>query len=199
MENNERLRPGMLREFRLGKAVRLVWQSAPGWTTASIVLILVQGTLPLVTLYLMKLVVDAVTSGITSPDKGEAFRQVAFLIALAGGVTLFNALFSSIAGIVREQQTLVVSDYMNNIIHAKSIEMDLEYYENSKYYDTLHRAQHEGPYRPSRIVNGLVQMGQNSISLVAVAGLLLTFHWSVTALLFITVIPGAKLHIFTGC
>jgi ATP-binding cassette subfamily B protein len=33
----------------------------PGWTIASLALVVIQGALPLLTLYLMKLIVDAVT------------------------------------------------------------------------------------------------------------------------------------------
>jgi ABC-type microcin C transport system permease subunit YejB len=46
--------------LHLERALRLVWQSAPGWTAANFGLILIQGLLPLVSLYLMKLIVDAV-------------------------------------------------------------------------------------------------------------------------------------------
>jgi ATP-binding cassette subfamily B protein len=53
---------------------------------------------------------------------------------------------------------------MHDILHAKSIEVDLEYYENSQYLDTLHRAQQEAPFRPTRIVHGLLQTGQSGIS-----------------------------------
>ncbi|HHE73809.1 MAG TPA: ABC transporter ATP-binding protein, partial [Desulfobacteraceae bacterium] len=69
------------------------------------------------------------------------------------------------------------------------------YYENPQYFDTLHRAQQEGPFRPTHIVNGLAQFGQNGISLIAMAGLLLSFHWSVTVVLFIAVIPGILVRI----
>jgi ATP-binding cassette subfamily B protein len=79
---------------------------------------------------------------------------------------------------------------MYDILHAKSIEVDLEYYENPQYLDTLHRAQREGPYRPTHIINGLVQLGQSGISLLAMAGLLLSFHWGVTVLLFAAAAPG---------
>lgn len=182
-------------EFHLGKALRLIWSSTPGWTAASVAFVIIQGVLPLLTLYLMKLIVDAVAAGITAPEPAEAFRHVALLIAVAGGVTLLNALINSIAGVVREQQTQIVSDFMNNTIHAKSVEVDLEYYENSKYYDTLHRAQQEGPHRPGSVVNGLVQVGQNGISLIVIAGLLLSFHWVVTVILFIIVVPGILIRI----
>jgi ATP-binding cassette subfamily B protein len=172
-----------------------VWQSAPGWTLASFVLLIVQGVLPLLLLYLMKLVVDAVTTGLAAPDKGVAFRQVALLIGLMGAVTLVGALCRSLAGLVSEAQSQVVTDHMSDILHAKSIEVDLEYYESAQYYDTLHRAQQEAPYRPTRIVNGLVQVGQNGISLLAMAGLLFSFHWGVAAVLFAAVVPGVLVRL----
>ena len=58
----------------------------------------------------------------------------------------------------------VVTDHVSDIIHSKSIAVDLEYYENSRYYDTLHRAQQEAPYRPMRIVNDLVSTGRALVS-----------------------------------
>ena len=53
----------------------------------------------------------------------------------------------------------VVTDHVSDVIHSKSIAVDLEYYENSAYYDTLHRAQQEAPYRPMRIVTDLLTTG----------------------------------------
>jgi ATP-binding cassette subfamily B protein len=181
---------GQLRHtLRLDRAVRFVWQAGPGWTIASLALVVIQGTLPLLTLYLMKLIVDAVTFALTAPDRIAAFRHVAFLIGLAAAVVLFNAFLQLIAGLVREAQSLTVTDHMYDILHAKSIEVDLEYYENPQYFDTLHRAQQEAPYRPTHILNGLVRVGQSSISLLAIAGLLFSFHWVVAVVLFAATIP----------
>lgn len=60
----------------------------------------VQGVLPLVPLYLMKLIVDAATEGLAAPDKGAAVRQVVWLVALMGATALAGAFFRSIAGLV---------------------------------------------------------------------------------------------------
>jgi ATP-binding cassette subfamily B protein len=99
------------------------------------------------------------------------------------------------AGLVKEAQTLTVTDHMYDILHAKSIEADLEYYENPQYFDTLHRAQQEGPFRPTQIINGLVRLGQSSISLVAMAGLLFSFHWGVAVILFVAAVPGVLVRL----
>ena len=185
----------ILRTLQLGRALRFVWQSAKGWTIANGVLLVVQGVMPVFSLYLMKLMIDGVTAGLAAPDKAAAFGRVALFIGLMGAVTLFTALVRSIAGLIGEAQSQVIADHMSNVLHAKSIEVDLEYYESAQYYDTLHRAQQEASLRPTHIVNGLAQIGQSGISLLAMGGLLLSFHWGIAVLLFAAVIPGIVVRI----
>jgi len=177
--------------LHLGRTVRLVWSISPGWTAANIVLAVVQGLLPLATLYMTKLITNAVVRGVDAPDKTAAFRHVAFLIVVAGVVGLVTALARSVSTLVGEAQGQVVTDHISDIIHAKSIEVDLEYYENSRYYDVLHRAQQEAPYRPTKIVNDLVSIGQSLISLAAVMALLFALSWVVGLVILVAALPGA--------
>jgi ATP-binding cassette subfamily B protein len=111
--------------LQLKQAICLVWQSAPGWTLAGIALIILQGSLPLAALYLMKLIVDAVTSA-------AGFESVLLWIGLAGGVALLVAICNSASSVVSEAQSILVSDSIPEILHAKSEQVDLEYYENPK-------------------------------------------------------------------
>jgi len=178
------------RALYLRRALHLVWQSTPGWTIASIVLLVLQGILPLLSLYLIKLIVDAVSTGLTTTDKATALGQVIGLIVLAGVIALAGDLCSTFAGFVSQAQSQVVTDYVHSLLHAKSIEVDLEYYENSQYYDALHLAQQEAPYRPTLILNKLIQVGQSGISLVAIAALLFSLHWAIAATLFAAAIPS---------
>ena len=109
-----------IKTFLLFKlAVRQVWESGPTWMIGSVVLVMLQGLMPLVTLYLMKLIVDAITAGLASPDKTAAFREAGFWILLAGAVALFNAALSTLAGIFREAQQWAFSDHVQRVIDAK--------------------------------------------------------------------------------
>ena len=65
----------IVQALRVDRAIRLVWKASPAWTTASFTLQTIQGVLPLAALYLMKLIVDAVTFSINTPDKTQAFKQ----------------------------------------------------------------------------------------------------------------------------
>jgi ATP-binding cassette subfamily B protein len=181
--------------LRVDRAVRLVWQASPGWTLANFVLQVAQGILPLAALYLMKLIVDAVTFSINAPDKAQAFKQIVLLIVIAGGVALLNALSQLLSNLINEAMSLTVTDHVFDILHAKSVEVDLEYYENPQYFDTLHRAQQEGPYRPTSIVNDLVRLVRNSVTLLAMTGLLVSLHWGIALILFAAVLPGVLVRI----
>lgn len=166
----------------------MVWQSTPLWTAVSVILLLVQGLLPLVSLYLMKLFVDAVTAGIGVGL--SAFPDVLMLVILVGITAIIGDFFRSFSGYAIAAQSQILIDFVNDILHAKSIELDLEYYENGKFYNALHRAQQEASYRPGQILNSLVQLTQNAISLMALAGLLISLHWSIAAVLLTAALPG---------
>ena len=192
--------------LNLDRAVRFVWQAAPKWTVVNGLLLLVQGVLPLAGLYVMKLLIDAVTLAVTAPDKAHAFTHIGLLIGLALAVALLTALFQLLGQFSGEAQSLAATDHVTTLIHEKSVTADLAYYEDPAFFDTLHRAQEEGAGRPTHIVNGLIQLGQSSISLISMAALLLSFHPLVAMILFITVLPGIlvrirfseKMHVWQG-
>ena len=173
------------------RALRLVWAMAPGWTVISVLLVILLGVLPIAALYLTKLIVDTVTAGLTTPIPTAEFSQVLFYILIAAIIALALAIARSLSALVSEAQSMIVTDGVSDILHAQSLAVDLGYYEDTSYYDTLHRAQQEAPYRPTRIINGLVQVGQNGISLLGVAMLILTFSWLIALILLAAAIPAA--------
>jgi ATP-binding cassette, subfamily B, bacterial len=171
-------------------ALWLLWRSGPRWTLASQALVVIQGLLPLLVLYLTKLIIDAVVVATTAADKKQAFTGVVVLLALQALVLMASVLCASAGGLVREIHRMVFSDWMHDQVHAKAMELDLEYYENPRYHDILHRAQEEAPYRPMRLLDGLVRLGENGISFLAMAALLFTFHWGIAAIIFAAAAPA---------
>ena len=181
--------------LHLGRTLRLVWSISPGWTMATVALAVVQGALPLAGLYMIQLIVNAVADGMDAADKSAAFEHVAWLIVIAGGIGLASALARSVSALVGEAQGQVVTDHVSDLIHSQSIAVDLEYYENSRYYDVLHRAQQEAPYRPTKIVNDLVMVAQSGITLVGVVGILFAIHWSVGLIIVAAAVPSALVRL----
>ena len=171
-----------------------IWRSGPRWTVVSLIVVVVQGVLPLLTLYLMKLAVESV-EGALGYDTIGGFNSVTVLIALLGAATLLEATSSSVDRVISMVQGNVVTDRMYDVLHAKSTQVDLEYYESALYHDTLHRAQQEASVRPARVLNNLRQLIQYSISVIAIGFLLLWLHWAVVFVLLAAAIPGVFVRI----
>ncbi|MGB7250553.1 MAG: ABC transporter ATP-binding protein [Phormidesmis sp.] len=170
--------------------LRLVWRSGPSWTLIRFGLIVLQGLLPLASIYIVKLLVDALSEGVAIADQSLSLRQLTPLLIAVVIVALITLLCSAFSDLVNTAQTQKVSDYMRSILHRKSVDIDLEYYEDPQYHDTLQRAQQEATYRPAQLLTRLAQVGQNAISLVAMIGLLLTLHWGITGVLLVAAIPS---------
>ena len=156
------------RVLRTGPAIRLIWQSSPVVSFVNMSILLVCGVLPLLSIYLIKLIIDAIING-------DDFPQILLLIVAAGSATLLSSLLRSVGLYAREVLVQAVNFRVQNQLHDKSLEIDLAYYENPGYFDTLHRAQQEAPMRPALIVDNLSNILRSSISLLSIAGLIVFF------------------------
>ncbi len=114
-----------------------------------------------------------------------------FLIFLVAGTTFLTYFSNSAAEMVKEALSTSVADYILDLLHIKSIKSDLEYYENPKYYYTLHRAQNDASYQLTQIIENFAQIIQSSIFLVATLGLITSLSWIVGIALTITAVPVA--------
>ncbi len=174
----------------LDRAVRLVWTSAPGWMLAQLGLVVVQGLLPLASLYLTKRIVDTVTLGVSSGNLPQTVKETLFWVSLAALTALLAALSNTLSNLVKEIQSMRVTDAVSDILHAQSVAVDLGYYEDPQYYDTLHRAQQDAPWRPMQIIWGMIEAARNSISLAGILFMLLRFNALLGLILLAAVLPG---------
>jgi len=165
--NSEGQNSGKRARLHLPRAVGLVYRSAPGITVLSLALALVQAALPLVPLYVVRLIVNAIAGG-ADP------ASVILLVAVAAGATMVSMVFRGVATYVREAQAQALGDYVQSLIHEKSLALDLGYYETFEFFDTLHRTQEEAPYRPAVVVDGLMTVLRALLSLLGIAVVLLT-------------------------
>ncbi len=171
-------------------ALRLVWDCSRGWSLLNAALLVVQGILPLGMLYLFKLLVDAVVAAMAAPATPGIWPRIGLYIGVAFVLGLAGAVARALSNLATEAQGQLVADHVQNAIHAKSVALDQAYYEDPAFHDLLHRAQHEAPFRPQRIMNGLQQAGRSLISLAGVAALLAAFAWFVLPLFVLAALPG---------
>ncbi|MFN8565336.1 MAG: ABC transporter ATP-binding protein [Anaerolineae bacterium] len=165
------------------RALLLVWESSRGWTIAALVLALLQSVVPPLILLLTGRMIDVITAAINNHDESR-LSEILTLLVVVGIITLIDTILGTINSVVTEGQTQAVADHIMSVIHQRSILVDLEYYENPQFYNRLHQAQHEAPYRPPQIVTSLLQTLQTAFTLIGIMGLLLSINpWAPVVLL----------------
>lgn len=184
----------MKQKLRLfGESLRLVWQSAPGWATANTLVSVIRSFLPLLLLWLLRNVIDEITAA-TSAGTSSLSEVMMPVIALVTVWFLDEAL-SDLGNYVRKKQSLRFEDHMYGLLHSKAGSLDLINFENPGYYDTLSRAAREATWRPNNILNNLVSVSRAALSLLLMAGLILSLNWLPAALLVVANIPGIWLRL----
>ena len=198
--------------FSLGRALRLVWRSAPRLAQAQVVLTAAQALLPLVTLYALKRVVDAATVVVrTLPDARGADgtpwglllhnstgRDVAVWLFIGAAAIGVNACLHALASWVAEQHAMAVSDRVHADLHSKLLSVDLAFFENSGDQDRLHLAQSEAMTRPISILGSLFQILQGSIGFCGVLLLLSTLQPWVALVLALAGVPALIVRLSRG-
>src|SRR5687768_2951900 len=79
----------------LPQTLTLVWAAAGRWTLAWPVLLVVQGLLPVATVYLTRSVVDSLVAALGAGGSWESIRPILLLVALMGGIMLMIDLLGS--------------------------------------------------------------------------------------------------------
>lgn len=171
------------------QALLFVWQSSPGLAVGSMAVRVIQGLLPLVVLFLTKLLIDAVVEGLKAPSAEPSLAPIRMVLVGLACAALASAMLNALTSLISRVHAQVVTDHMHAVLQKKSVEVDLEYYEDARYQDTFHRAQQEAPYRPTAILNALLQFGQDAVSLLAMVGILWWLNWMIIPVLALTAVP----------
>jgi ATP-binding cassette, subfamily B, bacterial len=147
----------------LASTLGFVYKSDKRLCLIKLVLLLVQSLLPLALLYVLKLLVDSVIGGASSAPP-ENIYKIKVYAGFFCAVFLAGRLVAIVNQYAEDILLQKLVDYISNLIHQKSVELDLEYYDNPEYHDTFHRAQQEAGYRPFQIVSNLTGLLTNIIS-----------------------------------
>src|SRR5512133_2598550 len=84
---------------------------------------------------------------------------------------------------------------MYGLLHSKASRLDLINFEDPEYFDCLSRASREATWRPNNILNNLISISGSLLSLLLIAGLIITLNWISALLLVVANIPGIWLRL----
>lgn len=154
-----------------------------------ILYIVVQSVLPLINLYVLKLIVDGVTTGGDIYLWGIRCDNFYYLIGIFCGIFLLNRVVSILNGVNNDILSQRLVDYLSDRMQRQSSELDMAYFDNPAYHDTYHRAQQEASFRPLQVLNGFMGLISAVISIAGVIVMLATTSWQIIVVMVVAVVP----------
>jgi len=176
----------------LWKALLMVRRCDPWSFRRRLLYELLQSLLPLLALYILKLLIDSVT---TKAPLTSYLSPLTLLVALCV-VFLLNRIVSALSSINNDVLGQRLIDHVSDLLQHQSARLDMQYYDTPAYHDTLHRAQQEASYRPLQILSNFMALGGSMVSIIGVVAMMITASWWVIVVMVAAVVPGFAVRLY---
>ena len=174
-----------------GRALGLVWRSAPGGVLVLVAFTLVAAALPPLIAYVGKLIIDAVIAAraaLPGIARQAALSHAVRLVGVELAAVVVLAGAERVLGLVRQLVGLRLGIDLNVQILEKAQRLELRQFEDPEFYDKLTRARREASTRPLSLIQSNFQVVRNALTLAGYAALLIRFSpWMALAVLVATV------------
>ena len=189
-------RLGALRN--LGPFVSMVWRTSPSLTAASLALRLTRAILPVMTLFVGKLIIDEVVMLVQMPQKPHSIADwlASGYLDRMGLLLLAEFALAVLSDLLGRVVSLIDSLLSERVTNASSVRLmehaatlDLEDFEDAEFQDQLERARRQSSGRMS-LMTQIFTQAQDIVTVASfAAGLVIYAPWLI-ALLMVALIPA---------
>jgi ATP-binding cassette, subfamily B, bacterial len=176
----------------------MVWRTSPHLTAASLVLRLGRALLPVITLFVGKLIIDDVVLLVQTPNKPETLSQWlnSGLLNWLGLLLLAEFALAVLSDILGRVVSLIDSLLSERVSNSSSVRLmqhaatlDLEDFEDAEFQDQLERARRQSSGRMT-LMGQLLSQAQDMVTVASfAAGLIVYAPWLIV-LLFLALVPA---------
>jgi ATP-binding cassette subfamily B protein len=169
------------------KLLTLVWNTHRAYTLGMIALRIVRSFVPLATLWIGKLIIDSVVTGVSthSPDYPLLWR----LVGLELGIVIVGELLARASALVESLLGDLFSNRMSVRIMEHAATLDLHQFEDPAFYDHLERAR-RGTVSRIGLLGQLVAIAQDALTLLSLTAALVVHGPWLLLLLAAAVLPS---------
>jgi ATP-binding cassette subfamily B protein len=173
------------------EAFRLVWSASRRAALVGIGLMLIAAALPAAQAWAGKLIIDSIVSATAQGlEPMVGLRYVLPYLALEFGLLLTGSVTSQVRSLSDRILQSQLTNHVNSLIISKAINLDLQFFEDPIFYDTLQNARRQADTSALNIVNSTLRMVQQAITLVSLIILLVGFSPWLAIIVFVAAIPS---------
>ena len=165
-----------------GRVLRLIWQTSPANTLLVLVVVVLNGLVPIGRLWVAKLLIDGIVEAIQS---GRVELGVLLpLVLLEFALTALGAVLTPVMQSAQLMLAQRVRTEMSEIVMRAALGVDFLTLEDPSYHDRLRRAQQDSGHRPMNLVVYLAM----ALSAVVSFGGILALLWTLSPVATLTII-----------
>ncbi len=173
------------------QAFRLVWSASRGNTLISFGLTPISALLPAAQSWVGKMIVDSILGAINqSLDVNAGLRLVLPYVAAEFGLLLLGTVLNSIRYLSNSVLQSQLTNHINTLIIRKAISLDLQFFEDPVFYDNMQNARRRADSSALAIMNAILQILQQTITLVSLVALLVGFSPWLAVVVILAAIPN---------
>jgi ATP-binding cassette, subfamily B, bacterial len=166
--------------------IQLMWQTHRSYTAAMVVLRLWRAFIPVATLWVGKLIIDAVVALRGEPlDLSWLWQLVAMEIV----IVLAGEILARVSALVESLLGDLFANYASMRLMAHAATLDLCYFEDPTFYDRLERARRQTTNRIN-LLSQLLTMGQDVLTLISLSVALFVYSPWLLLVLAVAVLPS---------
>ena len=167
--------------------LRLIWQTHRGYLLAIGLLRLIRSLVPVASLWVGKLLIDAI---VLDMQTGEPrWRTLATLVLIELAIISVGEVAARSSSLLESLLGDLFANRMSVRLMEHAATLDLRHYEDPVFYDRLERARRQTVGRLA-LLSRLFGLAQDMVTLVTLVGTLLAFSPLLFVLLLVTVIPA---------
>ena len=167
--------------------LRLVWETNRRYTLAMILLRLLRAFVPVASLWVAKLIIDAVVELARTP--GASLAPLWRVVALELAIVVAGEILARTSSLVESLLGDLFSNHISVRLMRHAATLDLAQFEDPEFYDHLERARRQTTGRIGLIAM-LLAMGQDLITLLTLGAALVVHNPWLLLLLALAILPS---------
>lgn len=173
---------------------RLVWSASPPLTATMVATSLIRGAIPALNALILKMFIDAVVAGIQLQSLGPLWLPLGLQLATSIPERWLETGSKMAQQLLQERIVM----YVHVLIFEKANALDLAYFEQPEFYNTLQRVSGESIYRPAMIVVQTFDLLRTVITLCLMSVILWQLTWWLTLLMLLLPLPSFLINAHYG-
>jgi ATP-binding cassette subfamily B protein len=173
------------------QAFKLVWQASKRHTIINFSLIPLIAVLPAAQSWVGKMIVDRILNAIEMGADVQAGLQLVLpFVIFEFALLLVSTLLLSFQSLSNNILRSLLTKHVNTLIIDKSINLDLQFYEDPVFYDNMQNARRRADSSALAIVSSISQVAQQFITLISLVILLVGFSPWLAVVVILAAVPN---------